>query len=104
MAVRAEEKRRAAGGGKNPIVRALRNDLRHSCMTLLYDERYSSPRDLSSALDEKCGKVSYHMKVLAEAGLIELVITRRVRGAVEHFYRPAYSWDAFEAMSIGIAI
>jgi len=73
-------------------------------MVLLYDERYSTSRDLSSALEEKRGKVSYHMKVLVEAGLIELVITRRVRGTVEHFYRPAYSWDAFEAMSIGIAI
>ncbi|HEU4599910.1 MAG TPA: hypothetical protein VFS26_09190, partial [Solirubrobacterales bacterium] len=29
----------------------------------------------------------YHVRVLAELGLIELVDTRQVRGATEHFYR-----------------
>lgn len=33
--------------------------------------------------------VSYHVRVLAQYGAVELVETRPVRGSIEHFYRAA---------------
>lgn len=45
-----------------------------------------SPVELSKLLDKPIGDVGYHVRVLAESGLIHLVKTRPVRGAVEHFY------------------
>jgi hypothetical protein len=33
------------------------------------------------------GYVAYHVRVLRKLGMIELVGTRQVRGATQHFYR-----------------
>jgi DNA-binding transcriptional ArsR family regulator len=52
-------------------------------------ERVASPRELAEAFGEPLGRVSHHVRSLAEAGHIELVRTRPRRGAVEHFYRTA---------------
>jgi DNA-binding transcriptional ArsR family regulator len=47
--------------------------------------------------------VSYHFKVLAKAGCIELVATKQRRGATEHFYRSKalafHTDEEFAAMS-----
>lgn len=48
----------------------------------------ASPKRLSDELGERLGNVSYHMKELADAGMIELVRTEPRRGAVAHFYAP----------------
>jgi hypothetical protein len=48
-----------------------------------------SPTALSQALDKPLGNVSYHVRRLHDDGLIELVQTKPVRGALEHFYRVA---------------
>lgn len=45
-----------------------------------------SPKQMSDALGIPLGDVSYHVKGLVDLGVIELVRTRPVRGAVEHFY------------------
>jgi len=52
----------------------------------MLEERPQSPVKLASALQINLGLVSYHVKRLHEAGLIELVETHRRRGAVEHVY------------------
>jgi len=49
--------------------------------------RTLSPKDLSVELQEPLSTVNYHVTELANAGLLELTGERRVRGAVEHFYR-----------------
>lgn len=60
----------------------------------------ASPSQVAEAIGEALGTVSYHFRVLKEAGEIELVRTKPVRGAVEHFYRPtdkalaAARWEA----------
>ncbi len=47
-----------------------------------------TPVDLQRELDEpKLGNVSYHVRALVNAGLIELVRTEPRRGALAHFYR-----------------
>jgi DNA-binding transcriptional ArsR family regulator len=51
------------------------------------DDGVSSPRQIAEALHEPLGNVSYHVKILRENDAVELVDTRPVRGAVEHFYR-----------------
>jgi DNA-binding transcriptional ArsR family regulator len=42
---------------------------------------------LAARLQKPLGHVSYHVRELQKAGAIELVDERKVRGAVEHFYR-----------------
>lgn len=68
--------------------------LRARCLTYLA-ERTASPNELKAALGVPLGDAAYHVKRLFDLGAIELVDTRQVRGAVEHFYRavvqPSYS-------------
>ena len=45
-----------------------------------------SPNSLYGAVDEPLGNVSYHVRQLEKAGLIELVATQQRRGALQHFY------------------
>lgn len=52
-----------------------------------------SAKEASAALDEPIAKVSYHVRVLADAGLIELVRQTPRRGAIETHYRAAVLLD-----------
>jgi DNA-binding transcriptional ArsR family regulator len=45
-----------------------------------------SPINLCVAAGEPLGNVSYHVRQLEKAGLIELVATKQRRGALEHYY------------------
>jgi DNA-binding transcriptional ArsR family regulator len=45
-----------------------------------------SANELSRAGDSSLGHVIYHVKVLAECGVVALTDTQPRRGAVEHFY------------------
>ena len=45
-----------------------------------------SPSNLYLAAGEPLGNVSYHVRQLEKAGLIELVATKQRRGALEHYY------------------
>lgn len=64
----------------------LAHPLRSRCLTIL-TERTASPAELSRQLLVEVSKVSYHVRQLEKMGAVELVETRPVRGAVEHFYR-----------------
>jgi DNA-binding transcriptional ArsR family regulator len=68
------------------IIKALGHELRVEILAILND-RMSSPNQLSKELDEGLSQVSYHVKVLKDFDMIELVKTEPRRGAVEHFYR-----------------
>ena len=46
----------------------------------------ASPRELTDRLGDTLSNVSYHFRVLAEAGVLKLVSTRPVRGSTQHFY------------------
>ena len=48
-----------------------------------------SLNSLYVAAGEPLGNVSYHVRQLEKAGLIELVATKQRRGALEHYYTPA---------------
>jgi DNA-binding transcriptional ArsR family regulator len=45
-----------------------------------------SPNSLYVAVGEPLGNVSYHVRQLQKAGLIQLIATRQRRGALEHYY------------------
>lgn len=87
------------------LVKGLSHPVRVECMTVLA-ERVASPRELAEALDEDLSNVSYHVRVLSELGLIELVSEEPVRGAVAHFYkaveRPLLSEDQWEQMPLEV--
>jgi DNA-binding transcriptional ArsR family regulator len=83
------------------LVKGLSHPLRTECLTILSD-RVASPREISEILDEDLSNVSYHVRVLDELDLIELVKEESVRGAVAHFYkaveRPLVSKEQWEEM------
>lgn len=68
------------------VVKALGHPLRQRILQVLA-EGVASPNQIAQKLDEPLGNVSYHVRILVDNGGIELVDTRPVRGAVEHFYR-----------------
>lgn len=45
-----------------------------------------APVELSRRLGVALGVIAYHVRTLADAGALELVAERRIRGAVEHRY------------------
>ena len=67
-------------------VRALSHPLRATILRILA-ERTASPAEMARELEEELSNVSYHTKQLVEFECAELVSTRPVRGALEHFYR-----------------
>jgi DNA-binding transcriptional ArsR family regulator len=56
----------------------------------------ASPVELARLLDQPLATVSHHIRVLRDAGSIELTRTEQRRGAIEHYYRalmPAFVDD-----------
>jgi DNA-binding transcriptional ArsR family regulator len=67
-------------------VKALSHPLRVRILAIL-EERTASPVQLADQLGASLGVVSYHVRTLERLGLVKLVRTNPVRGAVEHHYR-----------------
>lgn len=68
------------------VVKALGHGLRVEILAILND-RMASPSELAKELDEGLSQVSYHVKVLKDFDMIEMVKTEPRRGAVEHYYK-----------------
>lgn len=66
-------------------VKALSHPLRNTILGLLH-ERAATVTELATALERPKSTVAHHVKVLAEAGLLQVVRTRRVRAIDERFY------------------
>jgi DNA-binding transcriptional ArsR family regulator len=75
-----------APGLDTNLIKALAHPLRHRLLAIL-NERVASPKELADELGERLPNVSYHVRILAELGWIELVSTTPRRGAIEHHYR-----------------
>jgi DNA-binding transcriptional ArsR family regulator len=82
----------AESGGKqlsalgSRIVQAYGHPIRARALLIL-GARVASPKQIAEEIEEPIGKVSYHIRELRDAGLIELVETDGSRGGVQHFYR-----------------
>jgi DNA-binding transcriptional ArsR family regulator len=66
-------------------VKAIGHPLRNTILGLLH-ERAASVSELAVAVERPKSTVAHHVKVLAEAGLVQVVRTRRVRAIEERFY------------------
>src|SRR6185312_15275360 len=66
-------------------VKALGHPLRNTILGLLH-ERAATVTELAVAVRRPKSTVAHHVKVLAEAGLLQVVRTRRVRAIEERFY------------------
>jgi DNA-binding transcriptional ArsR family regulator len=69
------------------MVRAFAHPLRLEILRSLGER--ASPTDLSRRLGQPLGTVSYHVRVLADQGLLRLVEQAPRRGAIEHYYAAA---------------
>ncbi len=69
----------------NAVQRALAHPVRAQILVEL-EKRAASPSQLARVVGASVGVVSYHVRVLAESGLAELVGTVPKRGALQHFY------------------
>ena len=66
-------------------VKAIGHPLRTTILSLLH-ERAATVNELALALERPKSTVAHHVKVLTEAGLLQVVRTRRVRAIDERFY------------------
>lgn len=66
-------------------VKALSHPLRNTILGLLH-ERAASVGELAATVGRPKSTVAHHVKVLADAGLLQVVRTRRVRAIEERFY------------------
>lgn len=66
-------------------VKALGHPIRNTILGLLH-ERAATVTELAAAVERPKSTVAHHVKVLAEAGLLQVVRTRRVRAIEERFY------------------
>ena len=66
-------------------VKAISHPLRTTILHLL-DERAATVTELAQALERPKSTVAHHVKVLSEAGFLQVVRTRRVRAIEERFY------------------
>jgi DNA-binding transcriptional ArsR family regulator len=71
---------------KGALAAAVAHPVRSRALTWMA-ERPTSPAEIGRTMNTDVSSVNYHVQVLVDEGLIELVAKRQVRGAVEHFYR-----------------
>lgn len=75
--------------GKSPqevLVKALNHPVRVKALTIL-TERIASPKEIADIIEAPLSNVSYHVRVLDELGLVEIMEEENVRGSVAHFYK-----------------
>jgi hypothetical protein len=82
MATRAQ--RRQATQNR---IKAMSHQLRAEAFRLIRDKGPLSPRAIALELGADTSDVSYHVRKLKDFACVEEVSTRRVRGAVQTFYR-----------------
>jgi DNA-binding transcriptional ArsR family regulator len=70
------------------LAKALSHSLRAEALQLIA-EGVASPKSVAEKLDVDLPTLAYHVRVLRRLGCIELVETKKRRGAVEHIYRVA---------------
>jgi DNA-binding transcriptional ArsR family regulator len=67
------------------IIKAMGHPLRMRILEA-FNAGERSPRELATELGEPLGNVSYHVRMLVDLGLLQLVRTTQKRGALEHHY------------------
>jgi DNA-binding transcriptional ArsR family regulator len=70
------------------LAKALSSSLRAEALQLIA-EGIASPKSIADELEVDLPTLAYHVRVLRRLGCVELVETKKRRGAVEHIYRVA---------------
>jgi len=86
---KAKKSRRRKNESSSPqevLVKALNHPHRVKALTIL-SEKIASPREISEQLDIGLSNIAYHVRVLYDLGLIEIVEEESVRGSIAHFYK-----------------
>lgn len=77
--------------GRDPdqaLLDALRHPLRRSLLRRYVESKETlSPRELARLERKPLSNVSYHVRVLADHGALEIAREAPVRGSVAHFYK-----------------
>jgi DNA-binding transcriptional ArsR family regulator len=84
---------------------ALNHPVRRQILRLLIEaDKPLSPRELSKAVEKQLSGVSYHVRLLARCGAIELIRATPVRGSMQHFYSPASEFVStpWVAVTLGV--
>jgi DNA-binding transcriptional ArsR family regulator len=81
-----KRKRKTGPTPQEVLVIALSHPVRVKALTIL-SERIASPKEIAEQIDVPLTNVSYHVRVLDDLGLIEIMEEESVRGAVAHFYK-----------------
>lgn len=81
-----KRKRKLDSSPQEVLVKALNHPVRVKALTIL-TEKIASPKEISAQIDTPLSNVSYHVRVLDELGLVEIVEEESVRGSVAHFYK-----------------
>jgi DNA-binding transcriptional ArsR family regulator len=77
------------GSGDSPqrrLLKALNHPTRTRALAILSDH-IASPKDISDTLGEELSSVSYHVRVLHDLGLVDIVREDPVRGSLAHYYK-----------------
>lgn len=70
------------------LIQAYAHPLRVSILALFDDGASElSPVEIAKTLDAPLGNVSYHVRILADLGIIRCTRTSPARGAVAHHYK-----------------
>ncbi|MDP9385703.1 MAG: helix-turn-helix domain-containing protein [Actinomycetota bacterium] len=89
---------------ESKLLAALAHPLRQQILHVFVG-RVISPADVAQELGAKLGDVGYHVRVLRDAGALELVRTEQRRGAVKHYYRatarPMLSDEQWRRLPVG---
>jgi len=93
-------------GEASAIFEALSHRLRRRILRLMMgaESPPMSPKKIADALAEPLANISYHVRVLADCGAVELVERTPQRGSLEHFYLPAkFTGQPWVRDALGIA-
>ena len=82
----AKRKRELDSSPQEVLVKALNHPVRVKALTIL-TEKIASPKEIAAQIEIPLSNVSYHVRVLDELGLVEIVEEESVRGSVAHFYK-----------------
>lgn len=83
---RKRQKFKRPASTQEAVIKALGHPIRVKALTILA-ERVASPKEISREIEEELSNVSYHVRVLTELGLVEVVEEESIRGSVAHFYK-----------------
>jgi DNA-binding transcriptional ArsR family regulator len=79
--------------------KALGHPMRHRLLFALGRED-ATISQLATMLGSNKGNIAHHLKVLVDAGLVQPVGTRKVRGGTEQYYRVAFRRLAYDDTQI----